>query len=80
MLALNLTKINCSCGRLLCCLAYEDIVYSRLRENLPDIGENYSDKNVSGKVVNIDILRQKIYVEDKQGNTVEVTISNGTNK
>ena len=80
MLALNPTKINGSCGRLLCCLAYEDIVYSRLRENLPDIGENYSDKTVSGKVVNIDILRQKIYVEDKQGNTVEVTISDGKNK
>ena len=80
MLALNPTKINGSCGRLLCCLAYEDIVYSRLRENLPDIGENYSDKTVSGKVVNIDILRQKIYVEDKQGNAVEVTISDGKNK
>ena len=80
MLALNPTKINGSCGRLLCCLAYEDVVYSRLRDNLPDIGENYSDKNVSGKVVNIDILGQKIYVEDKQGNTTEVIINNGNNK
>ena len=80
MLALNPTKINGSCGRLLCCLAYEDVIYSRLRDNLPDIGENYSDKNVSGKVVNIDILAQKIYVEDKQGNTTEVIINNGKDK
>ena len=79
MLALNPTKINGSCGRLLCCLGYEDIVYSKLRENLPDIGENYSDKNVSGKVVNIDILAQKIYVEDKQGDIHEVIINNGKN-
>ena len=80
MLALNPTKINGACGRLLCCLSYEDIVYSKLRENLPDIGEMYSDKNISGKVVNLDILGQKIYVEDKQGNTVEVEINNGNNK
>ena len=80
MLALNPTKINGACGRLLCCLSYEDIVYSKLRENLPDIGDMYKDKDVSGKVVNIDILGQKIMVEDKNGNTVEVEIQNGKNK
>ena len=80
MLALNPTKINGACGRLLCCLSYEDIVYSKLRESLPDIGEMYKDKNISGKVVNLDILGGKIYVEDKNGNTVEVEINNGNNK
>ncbi len=80
MLALNPTKINGSCGRLLCCLSYEDIVYSKLRDNLPEIGEMYTNKNVSGKVVNIDILAQKIYVLDKQGNTIEVKLDNGNNK
>ena len=80
MLALNPTKINGSCGRLLCCLSFEDIVYSKLRENLPDIGDNYSSKDVFGKVVNIDILAQKIYVEDKQGIITEVIIDNGKNK
>ena len=80
MLALNPTKINGSCGRLLCCLSFEDVVYSKLRENLPDIGDNYSSKGVSGKVVNIDILAQKIYIEDKQGNVTEVIIGNGKNK
>lgn len=79
MLALNPTKINGSCGRLLCCLSYEDIVYSKLRENLPDIGDTYTSKQINGKVVNIDILAQKIYVEDKQGNINEVIVSNGNN-
>ena len=80
MLALNPTKINGSCGRLLCCLSYEDIVYSKLRENLPDIGDMYKDKNVSGKVVNLDILGSKIYIEDKDGNIQEVEVINGKNK
>jgi len=77
LLALNPTKINGSCGRLLCCLAYEDIVYTKLRENLPDVGDNYHDKNIDGKVVNIDILNQKIYVEDKDENITEVLVGNG---
>ena len=79
LLALNPTKINGSCGRLLCCLAYEDVVYTKLRENLPDIGDEYKDKNIVGKVVYIDVLNQKIFVEDKQSNVHEVIINNGKN-
>ena len=79
MLALNPTKINGACGRLLCCLSYEDIVYSKLREKLPDIGDTYKDKNVSGKIVDMNVLQQKIYVDD--GNTITmVDLSNGKNK
>ena len=80
LLALNPTKINGVCGRLLCCLSYEDIVYTKLRENLPDIGDEYKDKNVAGKVVDLDILKQKIYVEDKDNNVIEVLVSNGNDK
>ena len=80
MLALNPTKINGSCGRLLCCLGYEDIVYTKLREKLPEIGDNYNKHGVKGKVINIDILRQKVYVEDENNNVTEVIVGNGTNK
>ena len=79
MLALNPTKINGSCGRLLCCLGYEDIVYTKLRENLPDIGTYYNKKGIKGKVSNIDILKQKFYVEDDNQNIVEVNINDGNN-
>jgi cell fate regulator YaaT (PSP1 superfamily) len=80
LLALNPTKINGSCGRLLCCLAYEDVVYTKLRETLPDIGDVYKDKNISGKVVYLDILGQKIYVEDSQKEVHIIEVSNGNNK
>lgn len=77
MLALNPTKINGACGRLLCCLAYEDDVYTDLRKNLPDIGVEYNKHNVNGVVKDIDILKQKVYVEDNSGNIIEVNVSNG---
>lgn len=76
-LALNPTKINGVCGRLLCCLNYEDPVYSEYREGLPDIGDEYHDKNVSGKVVNMDILKRKIDVMVDDNNIVEVYLDNG---
>lgn len=79
MLALNPTKINGVCGRLLCCLNYEDPVYTRLKENLPEIGDYYKGDNVEGKVTNIDVLKQKIEVEDKDKNIVEVYIKDGNN-
>ena len=77
MLALNPTKINGSCGRLLCCLGYEDVVYTKLRENLPEIGDSYEKNGIKGNVVNIDILNQKISVEDDNGNVIEVCVGNG---
>ena len=77
MLALNPTKINGSCGRLLCCLGFEDIVYTKLREKLPDIGMEYDKDGVKGKVVNLDVLKGKVFVEVSENNIVEVLIGNG---
>ena len=79
LLALNPTKINGACGRLLCCLAYEDDTYTELRKNMPDIGIIYDKNGIKGKVVDVDILRQKINVEVSENNIVEV-ILDGRNK
>ena len=74
MLALNPNKINGSCGRLLCCLSYEDDVYLEYRKKLPEIGSYYNNKSIRGKIINEDILRQKIYVEVSENNVVEVSL------
>lgn len=79
LLALNPTKINGVCGRLLCCLNYEDSVYTKLKENMPDIGDIYTDNNVKGKVVDMDILKQKIVIEDEKRNQIEVYLTDGNN-
>ena len=62
-IALNPTKINGSCGRLLCCLAYEDDVYTDYRKDLPKMGEIVNTPNGKGKVVALDILKKKYTVE-----------------
>lgn len=62
-IALNPSKINGACGRLLCCLAYEDDVYLSHREELPKINEYVTTPKGKGKVVSLDILKMKYTVE-----------------
>ena len=38
MLAINIPKLSGHCGKLICCLKYEDDVYSEERKNFPDLG------------------------------------------
>lgn len=65
-IALNPSKINGSCGRLLCCLGYEDSIYTEYKKRLPKIGDTINYKDNTGKVVEIDILNKsyKIKLED----------------
>lgn len=70
-LALNPTKINGTCGRLMCCLKYEDNCYTSLKKNLPNVGKIVKINDVSGKVISVDILKQKYKVELENGNIVE---------
>ena len=62
-ISLNQTKINGACGRLLCCLKYEDETYSECRKCLPKIGEIIETEAGRGKVVSVDILNKKYSVE-----------------
>ena len=70
-LALNPSKINGLCGRLLCCLKYEDECYKECRKNLPNIGQTVKIESVEGKVISLDILNKKYKVETENG-VVEV--------
>ena len=76
-LALSPNKINGCCGRLLCCLKYEDDVYKECRKDLPKVGEKVTIKEGTGNVVDINILERKYVVHiDGIGN---IEVSNGNN-
>jgi cell fate regulator YaaT (PSP1 superfamily) len=61
-LALNPTKINGACGRLLCCLAYENDTYLECSKGLPSVGDIIKTKKGEGQVVSVDILNRKCQV------------------
>lgn len=76
-LSLNPNKINGACGRLLCCLRYENDMYKECRKCLPNIGDIVDTKQGKGKVQSIDILKQKYTVNIKDVGIIEV--ENGNN-
>lgn len=61
-LALNPQKINGSCGRLMCCLNYENETYADSKKYMPKINDIVATKKGKGRVVSIDILNQSYQV------------------
>lgn len=74
-IALNPNKINGICGRLLCCLKYEDECYKEYSKNLPKLGKKIETEFGEGKVISVDILKQKYRVDVKDHGIVEVDIN-----
>ena len=74
-LSLNPAKISGICGRLMCCLKYENDVYCELRQGMPDIGEKVNTPEGIGVVVESDIFQGKVkvrlVVEEKNGDNPE---------
>jgi cell fate regulator YaaT (PSP1 superfamily) len=72
-LALNPQKLSGLCGRLMCCLVFEDDLYKKLKKDLPKVGSTIETPRGEGKVLNTDILGRRIQVQLEQ-TTCEFTI------
>lgn len=59
-LSLNPTKISGICGRLMCCLKFENDVYHELKKGMPDAGERIKTRDGLAVVVDANILENKI--------------------
>ena len=61
-LSLNPTKISGTCGRLMCCLKYEQDAYEDLLRNSPKAESFVDTPDGRGTVVEVDLLRQRVKV------------------
>ena len=61
-LSLNPTKISGTCGRLMCCLKYEQDAYEDLIRTSPKVESFVDTPEGRGTVVEIDLLRQRVKV------------------
>jgi len=61
-LSLNPTKISGSCGRLMCCLRYEQEAYEDLVKKVPRQGAFVETKDGYGTAVQVNLLRQTVKV------------------
>jgi len=59
-LSLNPTKISGICGRLMCCLKYENDVYCEMKKGMPDTGEKVKTPDGMAVVVETNILENRV--------------------
>lgn len=61
-LSLNPSKISGICGRLMCCLKYENDIYLELRKGMPEVGERVKTEDGIGLVIESNLLENKVKV------------------
>ena len=72
---LDPSKISGYCGRLKCCLRYEDKTYTELKNRLPRKNTRVKTMHGEGKVVDTQILAQLVVVEYDNGEKIAVPVS-----
>ena len=67
-MSLNPSKISGNCGRLMCCLKYEQEVYEEKLKKLPKVGAIVETEDGEGIVDSIETLREIVKVKLKDDN------------
>ena len=73
-MSLNPTKISGSCGRLMCCLRYEQDAYEDLVKKIPKVGAFVQTPYGYGNVLATNVLRQKVKVCLDEGGEQEFKV------
>ena len=66
-ISLNPSKISGNCGRLMCCLKYEQEAYEDKLKHLPRVGAIVKTEDGEGIVDNVEILKEQVKVKFKDG-------------
>ena len=70
-LSLNPAKISGVCGRLMCCLTFEDSVYNKTKNLLPKIGSKVNISEGRGKVIRQNVLKEKLTIRLEDNTEIE---------
>lgn len=73
-LFLNPTKISGICGRLLCCLSFEQENYEQFQKKCPRVGKKFSTSLGLVKVLRTNLFRETVTVLDEVGEERELTV------
>lgn len=63
MLAINIEKISGACGRLMCCLKFEDDIYTQEKKRFPKVGSKVTFEDKVYKVTSINVLSDTVKIE-----------------
>ncbi len=71
-LSLNPTKISGVCGRLMCCLKYEQDHYEQTRKRMPKVGKEVETPDGIAVVLDVNVLKEQVTVRVRKGDSSEV--------
>jgi cell fate regulator YaaT (PSP1 superfamily) len=74
-LPLSPMEISGVCGRLLCCLSYENDHYAEAKGKLPKRGDKVQTHFGPGRVTAVNIIKETLTVELENGANIEVLVS-----
>ena len=66
-LSLNPTKISGICGRLMCCLNYEQSTYEDIRKRMPKVGSIVKTNEGTGEIFSNNIVKESVKVKLRKG-------------
>jgi len=66
MLAINIPKISGHCGKLLCCLNYEDDAYTEAKKEMPDLGTKCFIDKVQYTVSGINVISKTVRLSNEE--------------
>lgn len=66
MLVINIPKLSGQCGKLICCLKYEDEAYSQERAKYPELGSKLIYDNKEYIIANINILSGLVRIDNPE--------------
>lgn len=70
MLAINIPKLSGQCGKLMCCLKYEDDAYTDLKKEFPDIGTKVFIDKVQYEVTSINVISKTVRIDNEEDTKV----------
>ena len=65
-LSLNPAKISGQCGRLMCCLNYEQENYEQVHKRLPRVGKDIVTPDGVGVITEINVIKERVRVRIRQ--------------
>ena len=66
LLALNIQKLSGQCGKLMCCLKYEDSNYKQMRKGTPKLNEQIDYNNKRYRVTSMNLLTRQAKLESRE--------------
>ncbi|MBR4162166.1 MAG: hypothetical protein IKR11_01510 [Solobacterium sp.] len=65
-LALNIDKLSGMCGKLMCCLKYEDDDYKELTDGLPKMGSQVEYENEIYRITAMNVMNNEVKLENRE--------------